>query len=232
MNYQKIYDTLIHRALTSSRKKLKPNHPDYIAYELHHIIPECLFKNRVRKGPSGHLEGNPNSKENLVLLTPEEHYLAHQLLVKIYPGNHKLVRAAIMLCTQPNGVRSTNKIYGWLRKLNAIACHHMQIGVKTGPNKKKGRKGAKSEKKGTTIGPRPRLICPYCAKEGATPGIILFHFDKCRLNPNLTEPYISPLKDRIIKEYTCTHCGKIGKGNSMKQWHFDNCKFREPTPLS
>jgi hypothetical protein len=60
--------------------------------------------------------GGNNSKDNLVYLTAEEHYVAHQLLVKIYPDNHKLIYAANMMCTNsPTGKRS-NKLYGWLRK--------------------------------------------------------------------------------------------------------------------
>lgn len=54
-------------------------------YEWHHIIPDFMFKQRSRSGPSGHIEGNPNESGNLVLLTPKEHFLCHLLLTKIYP---------------------------------------------------------------------------------------------------------------------------------------------------
>lgn len=50
--------------------------------------------------------------DNLAVLTPEEHYLAHQLLVKIYPDNHLLINAAAMMI--PN--RPSNKMYGWLKR--------------------------------------------------------------------------------------------------------------------
>ena len=65
---------------------------------MHHIIPRCL--------------GGSNEKENLVALTPEEHYVAHQLLVKIYPDNSSLTYAALKMV---HG-RSNNKWYGWLKK--------------------------------------------------------------------------------------------------------------------
>jgi hypothetical protein len=45
-------------------------------------------------------------------LTPEEHYLAHQLLVKIYPKNRSLINAAVMMIAN----RPSNKLYGWLRR--------------------------------------------------------------------------------------------------------------------
>jgi len=66
--------------------------------ENHHVIPRCL--------------GGPDTKNNLVRLTPEEHYVAHQLLVKIYPDNNALVNAAVMMVAG----RSNNKLYGWLKR--------------------------------------------------------------------------------------------------------------------
>ena len=83
MNYQKIYDNLVSRA----RIRIL-----YELYETHHIIPKCL--------------GGTNNSENLVKLTPEEHYLAHQLLAKLYPENYKLTYAAIMMCSN----RPSNKL--------------------------------------------------------------------------------------------------------------------------
>lgn len=72
--------------------------------ESHHILPRCL--------------GGLDNKENLVELYPEEHYLAHLLLCKIYPNNQKLLYAAMNMSSGSminNGKRS-NKAYGWLRR--------------------------------------------------------------------------------------------------------------------
>jgi len=61
MNYQTIYDNLIHKA----------QNRQLVGYtERHHIIPKSL--------------GGSNKKDNLVHLTAREHYVAHRLLVKIY----------------------------------------------------------------------------------------------------------------------------------------------------
>jgi hypothetical protein len=69
--------------------------------------------------------GGSNYTENLVDLTPEEHYVAHQLLVKIYPTNHKLVMAAAMMIP----TRPSNKMYGWLRRRLAVAMSIQQTGA-------------------------------------------------------------------------------------------------------
>lgn len=95
MDYQKHYDRLIDRA---KRRQLNGYS------ESHHIQPKCM--------------GGSDDQSNLVNLTPEEHYLAHQLLVKIYPEHQGLVFAAIMMTSN----RSTNKLYGWIkRRMSSIA---------------------------------------------------------------------------------------------------------------
>jgi hypothetical protein len=93
MNYTRIYENLINKA--------KDRILD-IYTEEHHIIPRCM--------------NGDNSKENLVRLTPEEHYLAHQLLVKIHPSEYGLIKAAVMMCSNTAGKRPNNKLYGWLRR--------------------------------------------------------------------------------------------------------------------
>lgn len=57
--------------------------------------------------------GGDDSKANLVRLTPREHFFAHQLLVKLYPEDIKLVYAVNMMKSQV----STSREYGWIRRL-------------------------------------------------------------------------------------------------------------------
>lgn len=104
MNYKKIYQDLIERA------KTRPPPP---FFEKHHIVPRCL--------------GGSADSENLAKVTPEEHYVAHQLLVKIYPDNDSLVYAAQMMV--PN--RPNNKMYGWLKRRHREVCQK-RIGKKNG----------------------------------------------------------------------------------------------------
>lgn len=90
MDYKKHYDLLI------ARGKARVCPLGY--FEEHHVVPKCI--------------GGTDKKENLVNLTPEEHYVAHQLLVRIYPDNQRLVYAALMMCRN----RANNKLYGWIRR--------------------------------------------------------------------------------------------------------------------
>jgi len=93
MDYSKIYIELIERSFDRSILEYT---------EDHHIIPKCM--------------GGDSKSRNIAKLTAEEHYLAHQLLVKIYPDNKKLLYAANMMSMNANGNRGNNKLYGWLRR--------------------------------------------------------------------------------------------------------------------
>jgi len=93
MDYQKHYTRLIERAQDRIL-------PDYS--EKHHILPRCL--------------GGSNSKSNIVKLTPEEHYVAHQLLSKIHPENHSLKKAAWMMTVRSANQQRNNKAYGWIKR--------------------------------------------------------------------------------------------------------------------
>jgi hypothetical protein len=93
MNYQTIYNTIIER----SRNRVLTEYS-----EEHHIIPRCL--------------GGSSDKSNLALLTPEEHYLCHLLLVKLNPNNIRLVKAAMFMVSGTKYVRRSNKMYGWLKR--------------------------------------------------------------------------------------------------------------------
>jgi hypothetical protein len=69
MNYTKVYNQLIERAMGR-----KPEKGGY--YESHHIIPKCM--------------GGSNDKTNKVKLTYREHFIAHWLLHRANPTNKSL----------------------------------------------------------------------------------------------------------------------------------------------
>lgn len=100
MNYAAHYARLIERALG----RMLPGYK-----ERHHVLPLCM--------------GGTNAKDNLVGLTAEEHYVAHQLLVKMHPGVRGLATAAVRMAKQCTG----NKAYGWLRRLHAAALRGRKI---------------------------------------------------------------------------------------------------------
>lgn len=101
MNYEFHYISLIDRA--KSREIF-----GYV--ERHHIIPRCL--------------GGSDDMQNIAVLTAEEHYVAHQLLVKMYPDVRGLATAATRMAKQCSG----RIAYGWLRRRHAEAVSARQKG--------------------------------------------------------------------------------------------------------
>ena len=97
MDYQKHYDLLIDRAKSRVLG-------GYV--ERHHIAPRCI--------------GGGDERANLVQLTAEEHYVAHQLLHKIWPSVPGLSFAMIAMTGNRSGKRS-NKAYGWVRRQHSSA---------------------------------------------------------------------------------------------------------------
>jgi|SRR5690625_3052550 len=95
MNYEKIYSRLIKNRLEN---------PATGVVERHHIIPRCL--------------GGDDKQDNLVYLTPREHFICHYLLAKIHGGS---LWSAYYFMSQPNsnsgkGVRVTSTQYEIARK--------------------------------------------------------------------------------------------------------------------
>lgn len=87
MNYQRVHDDIIQKARSQSRI-----YGCGIYYERHHIIPKCI-------GGSGKTH-QWKTHPNIILLTAREHFIVHQLLVKIYPSVGKLKSALWFMCNQ------------------------------------------------------------------------------------------------------------------------------------
>ncbi len=111
MDYARHYYALI------GRSSLRPKPA---VTESHHIVPRCM--------------GGSDKRSNRADLTPEEHFVAHQLLTKMYPDHRGLaIAAAAMATDKRNGKRSKNKLYGWLRRRAAAATSIAQLGIPCSP---------------------------------------------------------------------------------------------------
>lgn len=92
MNYKKHYELLILTRL--NRVTLTTEY-----YEKHHILPKSM--------------GGDNSKNNIILLTAREHYIAHLLLYK-FSKNLAMTRAFVMISSR---LKINNRIYEEARLL-------------------------------------------------------------------------------------------------------------------
>lgn len=180
MNYQKIYDQIIERAIKEPRKKGQGTY-----LESHHIVPKCL--------------GGSNDNINKVLLTAREHFICHWLLHRIHPNNHKLSYAFWMMCRVKNKDQSSRykpstTSFAEAKQANAQANREVKRGK---PSNRKGcklseetikrliavRTGKPSSKKGRKYPhlkhTQPIVKCPVCGKEGGSYNMKRYHFDNC-----------------------------------------------------
>lgn len=100
MNYEKIYNKLVEKAKV--RGLDKKQHEGY--FEIHHIVPVCL--------------GGSDDKENLVMFTAKEHYIAHLLLWKAYPEEEGLFYAAYFMSNHLL-LKQKSRIFAQLRVENS-----------------------------------------------------------------------------------------------------------------
>lgn len=107
MNYGRIYKELIMRGKKTCRVKTLVTNPNFIYYENHHIVPKCL--------------GGTNDKENMVLLTAREHFLAHWLLHKMHPEEVKLALAFSRCRSSSSSCKSNSYLYKYAREALAFS---------------------------------------------------------------------------------------------------------------
>lgn len=115
--YTKCYLDIIRTRTALKRRRLKRDHPQYVYYEMHHIIPRSL--------------GGDNRVDNLVLLTPKEHFICHLLLTKMVPEEHRLKMVyALNITLGTNFPKATSSLYTSIRKAVADGVSHHMKGKK------------------------------------------------------------------------------------------------------
>lgn len=91
MDHLKVYRAII----TKFQNDFKEN----CYKENHHILPACM--------------GGSKESQNMVLLPAREHFIVHQLLLKIYPDIPGLIYAAFRMSQNK---RYSSREYSWLRE--------------------------------------------------------------------------------------------------------------------
>lgn len=105
--------------------------------EKHHIIPKSM--------------GGLDTKENLVVLTAREHYIAHLLLTKITKGANKKKMAFALwnMINRDNGKRTSSRVYDSLRKAHS---EFLSIELSGEGNPMFGKKHTEETKKKISLG--------------------------------------------------------------------------------
>jgi hypothetical protein len=86
--------------------------------ERHHVVPRCL--------------GGRDVPDNIVELTAGEHYVVHQLLVKMHPGHHGLAYAVLKM-----GAAGGRRPFAWLRSRFAESQRGRRLGPHTAQHRRR-----------------------------------------------------------------------------------------------
>lgn len=204
MNYQKHYTALIERARIRNIAGYTENH---------HVIPKCL--------------GGNDCESNFALLTAEEHYTAHLLLVKIYPHEPKLIFAALMM-TVSNGIhgRSKNKAYGWVRRASAKASSLRPVSIEQREAQRKRQTGMKRSAescknisdalKGRVMSPewKANISKGKKGKPNSLIGRVLSEATKAKISETIKA---KPIETRIFgRTHTDESKAKIGAASKLR----------------
>lgn len=138
MNYEKLYSYYMNLAKSSGRYKGDGN-----IYEIHHIIPRSVCSDLIK---------DPN---NLVLLKPREHFLAHLALTRIYKNRgdlnsyYKMLSALFQISPRVDGNLARNsRLYEKARLEYYVSISKRNKGKKWTEEQKKKLKGRSAWNKG------------------------------------------------------------------------------------
>jgi hypothetical protein len=123
--YTRWYINIIQTAILRANTRKEANEL-LIKCESHHIVPECAFKIRKRKGPPGFLDGNSNEKENVAFLSFREHFIVHMLLIKMIKNENLRCRLSSAIFKMKDYEKYPNSITYETAKLLSSKNHIMR----------------------------------------------------------------------------------------------------------
>lgn len=190
--------------------------------ERHHIVPRSL--------------GGDDDLDNIVALTPKEHFVCHLLLVRMTEGRDQIkMKYAATLLAGYDGKYITGRLYESLRQGWTQDKEHIR--KRTNARLKNGHRWL-SEKAKRKIGDAnrgrklPRVECEICGKSVDPGNYTKSHGPNCGknlypINAEQKAKISLANKGRVLPKTKCLHCGKLADGGNYSRWHGDNCKQYE-----
>ncbi|MCG7944958.1 MAG: HNH endonuclease [Candidatus Thiodiazotropha taylori] len=191
-----------------------------LMYEKHHIVPKSL--------------GGSNKKENLVKLTPREHFICHMLLVKMTKGENKVKMsyALHMLLHVENAYQKRYKVNSYLYenlknniRIDMIAANRKEN------NPFYGKKHSAKTRAELSKLRRERI------EAGSSEGNFgpLSEEKRKKVSKGVSKYFAALSKEERSKKYStskdkfveCEHCNRTFSPSNYAQWHGDKCKKRK-----
>lgn len=217
--------------------------------ERHHIIPESFFKNRVRSGPPGWLEGSPEDPSNIVFLTQRQHAFCHKLLVRMTQGKmkSKMVLAIWRMLNGKHKRLFSSRDYEIYRTLFTENIKKINTGKKRKPlteshkeNISLALKGTQKTEKTKTNMKTAWILRDRTVKEStkelnrmastkfwSSTDARMIQSKKrkefLKTNPEILKEQIKMLNKHII----CSNCGIATNMGNYKRWHGPKCRLNK-----
>lgn len=220
------YETWYNNIIKNARKKNIGE-----GYEVHHIIPRCF--------------GGDNSQENLVKLTPREHFVCHWILVKMHTGDKrgKMINALYMMRAEGPyqkryHTKITSRIYQKLREEYAQYISKKNKGRKQPLEEKIKQIAAITGRKRAPFSDewRAKLSESKKGKNNNRYGVIVSEKTREKMSQKAKGRKQSPetiaKKSEAIRgskreKLLCPHCQQMIAVNTYSRWHGDNCKEKK-----
>ena len=215
--YTRWYYNIIQRA---KNRILKP------PYERHHIIPKSL--------------GGNNLKENIVKLTPHEHFVCHLLLTKMIDGKNKekMVYAAWAMANQENQNQQRHKVNGRIysilkqeyRKIKSV---HSKLYNPMHNSEIKLRHQEAIAKRGKTLGNTGHKRGPISEelreilRQKTIDSMTSNRKERIRQQQlNRTHEQKEKYTFAHSKRISCIYCHCVCNPGTFGRYHGDNCKLK------
>jgi hypothetical protein len=204
--YTRVYNSIIERAKSRETSNYT---------EKHHIIPKSL--------------GGDDRDNNIVKLTPREHFICHRLLPRMLEGEskRKMTYALKIMTCDRHGLRfkPNSRILNYIKE----QARQSQIGVPLSEERKAKIKQKRSLQKTSEV-TREKM-------RKAHTGRVHSEETKLKISKSTKGRIISEEQKEKIREarkkqvietiqITCPHCGKTGGNRIMPRYHFDNCRLK------
>ena len=192
-------------------EKLVSTSSDGPVLEKHHIVPKSIVQNN-----------------NLVSLTPRQHYIAHLLLVRcVRPEFKKKMLYAItaMKMRTAKGIKFNSRIFEKI-KIEANIARSVALKGRTHTQEAKEKIRAKRALQIITEETRAKMSASRKGKKKTKEQI-----EKTRLahiGAKRSEETKQKLREsrKNYPRFTCEHCGKVAVTVNYNRWHGDNCKLK------
>lgn len=261
MNYSELYDSIILSAKSRNINTREQFHDEIGYCELHHIKPASLCRYSKRHGELYDyiFDIDADHPENLILLTAEEHILAHVYLHYIYGGS--MTRALYSMINQSNfdyeSIDTIKEAYSQAREQHASRMSEIMrnrtVSAETRRKLSESRLGVEPHNKGKPMSEetkkklseinlnrtdehRERLSESLKGKAAWNKGIPHSEETKQRIKEskqNIGQDTKRKMSDakKNAPFIKCPHCNMQSQNAAnMKRWHFDNCKHINRQP--